>query len=398
MAKSKIIRKIALASLFISCSLAGPALAQTEYRFVKIVDTSSTFEELDAKPTLNDRGTVAYWTRETGTLTEAIYKGRNNGSRTKIISTTDSNVQDIWGYKSINYGGDVAVMMQYFNNNTTILVNKGGSITHIVQVGSTAFTDFEDPQINDNGLVAFYGEKTGGVNGIYAGDGSSAPSKIKDTTDGASFPGFARYASIGNNGYLGFASSSAAGADNKVIYKGNGTTTTKIAEPDSTFIGVGTADGACAINNLGVVCFMGWGSDTMVSWNGVFTGSGAAPTEIVKAKTDDSTPFSMILSPPAVNDSQQVAFTAMQSDVDSTQGLYTGPNPVTDKVLEEGDILDEKVVSGVTFSRHGLNNRGQMAISVIFTDNSKAIYRADPPGIGCPHCPPMYLLLLGSGV
>ena len=393
MVKTKNILKITFASLFLFCLLSGPAFAQIQYRFVKIADTFSTLAILDLKPTLNDRGTVAFWAMDVST-TESIFTARNSGSRTKIIASTDSNVQDIWGFKSINNSGAVAVKMQYFNNNTTILVNSGGSITHIVQADTSDFTDMEDPQINDNGLVSFYGEKTGGVKGIYVGDGVSSPSKIKDTNDGAEFPGFGRFSSIGNNGYVGFSSSAGAGADNKVIYKGNGTTTTKIAEPDATFTGVGSADGACAINNLGVVCFMGWGIELFLPWTGVYLGSGGAVTEIVKAKTDLSTPFFSLLSPPAVNDSEQVAFTALLPDVGGTQGIYTGPDPVADKVLETGVILDEREVFGITFSRHGLNNRGQLVFTVGFTDGNFAIYRADPPGIGCPHCPPMYELLM----
>ena len=302
-------------------------------------------------------------------------------------------MQDIWGQKSINNNGIVAVKLQYVPNNTTIEARQGATHTNIVSVSGTDFTDLDDPHINDSGLVSFWGSQNGSVQGIYAGDGSAPPVTIADTSD---LPGFAPYTSIGNNGYVAFAASTGGGQEDKTLYKGNGTTRTLIAAPNGQFTGVGGHHGETAINNNGMVGFMGWGEEGFLPWQGVYLGDGVtSPTQVVLAKMDGSTPYLAFVTPPAVNDNQDVAFTATLLSGVST-GLYTGPDPVADKVLEAGDTLDGKEISIITASRHCLNNRGQIVFWVLFTDDSMAIYRADPPGLrrGCPWCPPIYMLLL----
>ena len=87
-------------------------------------------------------------------------------------------------------------------------------------------------------------------------------------------------------------------------------------------------------------------------------------------------------TPPALNNNGDVAFFA---DLDSGgSGIFTGPNPITDRVIGTGDTLDGSTVTNIRFCDEGLNDSGQLAFQATFNDPSVpegvrvAIYRATP--------------------
>lgn len=83
-----------------------------------------------------------------------------------------------------------------------------------------------------------------------------------------------------------------------------------------------------------------------------------------------------------LNDAFTVAFLAFE-DVTFNTGIYTGPNPVNDKVVKIGDTLDGFVVQNIGFERGGLNNPGQIVFLAQFGAlDHHAIYIATP-GTGC---------------
>ncbi|MCM3880401.1 MAG: hypothetical protein ND807_09870, partial [Vicinamibacterales bacterium] len=93
---------------------------------------------------------------------------------------------------------------------------------------------------------------------------------------------------------------------------------------------------------------------------------------------DERTPgFGASPSVPAValNDAGQVAF-----EVESASGfgIYTGADPVADKVLASGDPLCDATVADIDFQRFGQNSAGQIALFVSLSDGRHLIVRADP--------------------
>jgi hypothetical protein len=354
----------------------------SHYELVKIVDTESTpFFHLDELPTLNDSGTVAFWADgDENRGNDGIYTG-DGGEPTTILHVTEANMQDIWGYKSINSSGAVAVQLQYLQNNTTIEVRQGDTRTEVFSRdrhdGVNEISQVADPQLNDNGLVSFWKETwspAGSRYGIYAGNGG-ALTTIVDDTEGPEFYRFSQATSINNSGDVAYAAKADGGE--YTLYKSDGVTRTLIAAPNGQFQEVGGSDGICAINNSGDVVFFGTGMDGSWGWTGMFAGNGGLVEEIVLAKMDDSTPF-MFVTHVARNDSGEIAFTGLHSGLLSGNGLYTGNDPVTGKVLESGDVLDGKEVASVSIGRHCINNSGQIVFFAGFTDGSQAIYRADP--------------------
>ena len=61
-----------------------------------------------------------------------------------------------------------------------------------------------------------------------------------------------------------------------------------------------------------------------------------------------------------------------------------GPDPVEDRVIATGDMLDGSTVQNLTFYEEGLNDSGQLAFQATFNDPSVpegtrvAVFRATP--------------------
>lgn len=77
----------------------------------------------------------------------------------------------------------------------------------------------------------------------------------------------------------------------------------------------------------------------------------------------------------ALNDSGEVAFRVEGSLAD---GVYTGSDPVSDKVLAIGDPLCGSTVTGVDFQRYGLDPLGRLALFAALADGRRLIVRAEP--------------------
>jgi hypothetical protein len=60
-------------------------------------------------------------------------------------------------------------------------------------------------------------------------------------------------------------------------------------------------------------------------------------------------------------------------------GIFTGPNPVVDKVIAKGDALDGSTVRFVALTHsQALNEFGQIAFVAGLADGREGVYRADP--------------------
>lgn len=356
----------------------GNGNGKAEFNLVKIVDTPGTiFYHLDEFPTLNNSGTVAFWADENRNWgTDGIYTG-DGGTLSTILHVNDANVQDIWGYKSINDNGEVAVQLQYLQNNTTIEVRKDNSRTEIFSKNSydgvNEVSDVADPQLNNHGEVSFWKSTwtpSGTRYGIFTSSGTGLKTVVDDT-HGNAFKRFSKITSINDDGEVFFEAAPMGGEFS--IYKSNGNTRKLIAAPGGRFQSV--HDGV--INNHGHVAFTGTGIDGYMSWTGMFMGDGDSVTDLILARIDGSTPF-MFVTHASFNDHGDIAFVGLHDGLTSGNGLYAGVSPTNHKVIEAGDIIDGKEVSIVSMSRHSINNNGQIVFFVGFADGSQAIYRADP--------------------
>jgi hypothetical protein len=118
-----------------------------------------------------------------------------------------------------------------------------------------------------------------------------------------------------------------------------------------------------SLNIFGRVAFAGsfFVDDTQVQ--GVFTSRGGPVTTVA-----DSTGDYSLFSEPSLNDLARIVFTA---DLDEfgpnglpIQGVFTGADPVADKVLQAGDLYEGVPVSSVFTCAEALNNIGQIVLTV----------------------------------
>lgn len=86
----------------------------------------------------------------------------------------------------------------------------------------------------------------------------------------------------------------------------------------------------------------------------------------------------------SLNASSKVAFFARAGGVD---GIFTGPDPVRDKVVAVGDPLDGSTATALRFGRGGLNDKGQLVFFADLADGRTGLFRAEPPVGSLPESP-----------
>jgi len=120
--------------------------------------------------------------------------------------------------------------------------------------------------------------------------------------------------------------------------------------------------------------------------NAIFSGDGGPITTIA----DASGPFSAF-GPASINNLGTVAFVAALDT--GAIGIFTGVDPVTDKVIMSGDALDGSTLIALNFFEEGFNDSGQVVFYASFADGRQGIYRADPQAV--PEPGTVVLLLAG---
>ena len=74
-------------------------------------------------------------------------------------------------------------------------------------------------------------------------------------------------------------------------------------------------------------------------------------------------------SGPAINNKGEVAFAAITADF-SVNGIFTGPDPVADRVVAPGDAIGAGTVAsfGIQFCEGGINDSGEVAFIALLDD------------------------------
>jgi hypothetical protein len=345
---------IALSMLFLLLPMRARAAT---FVFTKIADSTgpvNTFRE----PSINTGGTVVFWAHlDTGI--SGIFTGI--GGPITSIADTSGPFSGFDEFPFINDGGRVAFRAGLDTGGEGIFIGSGGPTTVIATTGGT-FNGFAAPTINNGGTVAFPASLSVGGNGIFIDSGGQIAT-LYDTSGtfsgflGGSFP-------INDGGTAAFRATLDAGGEG--IFSGSGGTPTTIADTSAAF---SSFSGPPSINDGGTVAFRASLGFTGIS--GIFKGSGGPLTTIA----DTSGPFGGF-GEPSINRGGTVAFWALLDA--GGEGIFTGPDPVADKVISTGDLLFGSTVTALGVSRVGLNDAGEVAFRAMLSDGTIGIYRADP--------------------
>jgi hypothetical protein len=361
----------------IICALAAlPDARAGTYTFTRIAASPGEIGIPNAAPTLNNSGQVAF---DGLAGTESRIVRGNGGALTTIaaqntMAITPTLVGFTGGAYAINASGQVA--FGAYNNAPGSGVYRGDGVT------ITALDDTTDPNvypaINASGTVAFRTSTMTGA-AIYFGSTSSL-TLLSTAQAGTGHP----FLAIGNPaindaGTLAFFAQD-PGPGQERIY--TSTPAGVLTEVTSTTSGgwapFGGVAGNLVISNSGAVVFeaMKQADGRQGVYLATPNGGGYDITTIADT-TGAYAGFAFdALSGLSINSTNQVAFRA---SLDAGGfGIFTGPNPVADKVIAMGDKLDGKTVAGVNLGRFALNDTGEIAFFITFTDSTGGVYRATP--------------------
>jgi hypothetical protein len=363
--RSMIRASVAVTTLAMCFLIAKPAAQQFNYSFTVVADVTDCYQR--GVPVLNNSGQVAFW----ALCGNEIVVRRGDGSMLTAIHSytigTSGYVPD--NPVSINDEGTVA-FRAHEPSRQVILVGSGSGTTQVVDTGiHTQYKDILLPSINASGAVAFMADTDGSQgydsvvvvsNGSFVTIAEPGTSSSLGPLLWAGYPG--RLNGSGVVTFIGQLESIFG------VFAGSGGPLTTIASG-------GSESTVNSINTSGRVSFVGLSGNQYA----VQTSQGAETTTI--ATNADG--YLYLTGGTSINDSEKVAFWAQLNSEDT--GIFTGPNPETDRVIKSGDLVPGlgTVTAVWQITAEALNNAGQVAFGVTYDNGDGtprgAIIRADPP-------------------
>ena len=365
------------------------------YTFITVLDSQRDGLVATRCAAINTLGTVAVTVRDGLGDTSIITKRGANDAPVVIADTReaadfptfcDNGFNSLPSDPSINEKGEVAFqgnlrrLTTRTNCGTTaqrqrrqgVFLGRRGPLTTIAHTINPPGGDFiaeflvADQSVNTLGRVAFVPELDNtGAQGLFVGSkaGTFDQRFLSDTPtpDGFNFNNISSRVSLNEAGQIAFESGlNDTSVGGIFLSNPNGTFRTIV---DNT--GALSSVGDPSLNIFGRVAFTGERFDD--DFNQIFsinTSRGGAVTTVAESSPGGYASF----REPSLNDLGRVAFTAdVQPDPNvfiTIQGVFTGPDPVADKVLQAGDLYEGVPVTSVVTCSEALNNLGQIVMTV----------------------------------
>jgi hypothetical protein len=379
-----------LAALTLWMVCAAPALALV-YTFTKVAD--STRDGFDPSSfecsSINNKGDIAFRTARPakfGPVIQGVYRAtadRKNLTTIFEVGGPGHGFDFLGQNPCINDLGEVAFAVRQFSRTfvETQSIMIGGSKATLIADTSGDFSRFGfEPTINNSNVVPFKAELDNFDEGLFSSrDGRPIVQYYLSNTSQFSSSGSLSRPSIKNFGTIAF-EEGVDGQSTSGIFVTNGTGFTTIAAPDSD-INVDRPN----INDLGTVAFHRFFN--LEAGEELVTGTGipGSPLTVIAKANPTAGPFKSFgfyfgFVPPALNNKGQFAFLA---DLNAGgTGIFTGTDPVANKVIQTGDTPDGEVITSLRFCDKGLNDSGQLVFQAGFGDpfvpHRVAIFRATP--------------------
>ncbi len=366
-----------LAAAALLSTFAAPAHAQG-YTFTRVVDAADGLRSFVGCPAMNDTGAIAFRATRVATGVPGIHRANANGSVTTIAENA-KKFDFLGANPSVNDLGEVSFAARLTAEEDgapgvtvqNIMRGNGGKLTRIASTADQ-FSDFVfDTTLSNSGEVAFGAQLDNFDSGLFSGQGKAVTTHYLASTSG--FTGASGRPSINNLGEIAF-TARVDGSFNPGVFATEGAGFKTILEPATHFF-LDTPQ----YNDAGTAAFLSdFFDNTGRQYLAIVTGNGGPLTTVA----DNRGAYASFGSP-SVNNNGDVAFEAQLDSVvtPAPEGIFTGANPVTDRVIGTGDTLDGDVVTGVRMCHEGLNDSGQIAFVAQLRDpvtsqTSEAIYRA----------------------
>ena len=343
------------------------------YLFNVSSDTFFTF----SGPSLNNHGTAAFVTGSHPSDALLRVAGAD-GIETTVLDTTGPF--DAFGFSpDINDAGEIGIDVGLAGTSDYAMIRTrvGGPTTEIARTDINqspgTFDWFNgNATINANGQVAFTGMRGDGVEGVFAGDGTSPPAPLASNLNG--FYDFGEEAHLNNSGVAAFLATNANDDEGIFTAGPNGIRTVALATGD--IFGFTNP----SINNAGTVAFVAYGDEDRL-----YTApANGGPLSVIASAggTSDESFYGFDL--PLINDNGDMVFFAELFNFDT--GLFNGPDPVRDRIIMTGDALFGSTVEEVYLQlppmHRALNNQGQVAVSYRLADGRHGVAIASPAPMG----------------
>jgi hypothetical protein len=374
-------------------SLTVPALFAVDARagpvifWHQIADQSAGHYLVNTMPSMNDGGVVAFCAVVPGSG-QTIYTG-SGGGWTQVAADqgmdAGSDYLSVDAFPTINNGGLVAFKattragLPGLPDYTDGIFTGPDAVNHQIVIENASFSDFwnANPDLNDAGQVVFYARKPGvpASAGFYRASAAGGWTKI---ARGYEFSGGVwQLKSMNASGEVAFYGNLYG---RTLLCTGNGTETqasdfTVIADVNGPFNYFG---GTCTVRDSGGVGFRAQLDDGSY---GVFIGDGSETILADYTCLADSAGAFSYFEDVYVDDSGNAFFEATRDD--GRQGLYFGPDPNSHEFLEVGDALhvlgqaSPGVVDRIEWWPQGANSQGEVAVKVRFSaTGAYGIYRS----------------------
>lgn len=347
----------------------------TNYHFTNIADTSGPFFSFN-NPAINADGKVTFRADLDTTFSDVIYLA-HDGMLT-LVATTISSQFHAFAFQTPGIDADGKV---FFSANPTIAAGAGNGIfsgsggtidTYALNSSPPGVVTLGRPSVSPNGQLAFRGSHVevlaGPIeSGVFLGltplASSSGP--FQDFGNGNA------EIAINDSGVVAFTGSLDSGVSGVFVNAAGGGSVVAIADTTDQFNNF--VHSSPSINAAGTVAFH---ASLDVGGEGIFVGSaGGSTTTLI----DNSGPFNSFSPVASINSSGAVAFAAQLKHTPlGGNGLFIGPDPVADKVINFGDPLFGSTAGNLFISNVAMNDAGQIAFRYTLANGVNGIAVATP--------------------
>ncbi len=347
---------------------ATSSAAHAAWTFARIADDTGPNDSF-SEPALNRAGTAA-WFSWTDAGRQAIVRG--NVSGTSYVAIADNapfyrfsgvGSLQLEVVPDVDDAGSVVFRAYTYDAGSFSYIGAGYVATGPAAFTPISATDAEhspwlgwcNPAMSGSGRIAYQGSSDL-IDGIYAGTAAMVM-KVADTV--GTFASFRSEAEVNDGGDVLFSAIRDDGRQGLYVAPGGAGLLVISELARDGFLDYRELG---SINSAGMVAFHVQVSEWLYA---IYRGDGTTLAPLV---TDEG-PFASFWGP-SIDDDGTVAFFAT---LDSwASGIFTGPDPVTDKVIASGDSLFGATVSTIKFGSRGFAN-GRIAFAYHLDDGHEGI-------------------------